>query len=703
MAVAVMALVLPTPAQAQSPSNGYLTMRDGVRLRYSVALPNGPGPYPVLLNYSGYDAGVGAANSSGYPLADLLAAGYAVVGVNARGTGCSSGHFEMLERSWADDAYEVIEWITRQSFSNGRVGMFGSSFPGVTQWTVARRPPPGLVALTPASTLADPYRDDAMPGGIMNYEFFALWLGIQNGLESSSAAVALTQGDGECLANLAAHEAADSDRQVLARQVNNPYFNGFWRGIAASEEVRRLPIPTLVTNTWQDDATGSRVMASLAEMVDRDRLWVIAGNGGHGRPGDFYAVFHQLIKFWDHYLKGLDNGWERTPHTQLLFENAADPTHRPDAPPRPASGAKTGFRLMEDGWPPATAAVRLHLDADGRLAAKPPTAATAGSSYAYPRPSPSLHGIYATGVERASWKEPVAPGGAVAWTTPPIEQDAVLFGSSSADLWLRSTADDTDVQVTMTEVRPDGQEVYIQRGWLRASHRALDPQRSTELQPYHPHTDAAAKPLAPDEPSLLRVEFRPVAHALRAGSSLRLIVDAPTGATGTMGFRYLTTPATNTILHDREHASALAVGLLPGRRAGAPMPACDTLLNQPCRPDLIGQPSGSLLLAPKPQDRAGSRAELPAGRSCRSHRRLAIRLRRAPGDRIIRATIRVGQRRPMTIDGRRFRRRPDVRIDLRGLPRGTYAVTVKLRLRRRGKLLTTTDKRSYRTCRTAKR
>jgi hypothetical protein len=190
---------------------------------------------------------------------------------------------------------------------------------------------------------------------------------------------------------------------------------------------------------------------------------------------------------------------------------------------------------------------------------------------------------------------------------------------------------------------------------------------------------------------------------LRAGSSLRLIVDAPTGATGTMGFKYLTTPATNTIVHDREHPSALALGLLPGRRAGAPMPACDTLLNQPCRPDRIGQPSGSLLLAAKPNDRSGSGSTLPASRRCRSRRRLTIGLRRAPGDRIIRATVRVGTRRPVTIDGRRFRQRSRVRVDLRRLPQGTYAVTVKVQLRRGGKVLTTTDRRLYRTCQVTRR
>lgn len=185
------------------------------------------------------------------------------------------------------------------------------------------------------------------------------------------------------------------------------------------------------------------------------------------------------------------------------------------------------------------------------------------------------------------WKAPVPPGGSVAYTSAPLQSDLVLAGPASLDLWLASTATDTDVQVTVTEVRPDGLEMYVQRGWLRASHRALDTTRSTELRPYQTHLRGDAKPLNAGEPTPLRIEVFPFAHAFRAGSRLRVWIDAPTSHTGFWAFVPTPDPAINTILHDAAHPSRLVVGVLAGQSAQAPLPACDTVRNQPCRSDPV--------------------------------------------------------------------------------------------------------------------
>ena len=105
----------------------------------------------------------------------------------------------------------------------------------------------------------------------------------------------------------------------------------------------------------------------------------------------------------------------------------------------------------------------------------------------------------------------------------------VVAGSASADLWIRSSATDTDIEATLTEVRPDGQEVFIQSGWLRASHRQLDPARSTELVPFHTHQAEDAEPLPAGQYTPVRIELFPFAHVIRPGSQLRLNIEAPGG------------------------------------------------------------------------------------------------------------------------------------------------------------------------------
>src|SRR6202011_5669812 len=133
-----------------------------------------------------------------------------------------------------------------------------------------------------------------------------------------------------------------------------------------------------------------------------------------------------------------------------------------------------------------------------------------------------------------------------AYTTAPLTRDLVVAGPSSLNLWLSSTASDTDLQATVTEVRPDGQEEYIQRGWLRASHRKLNPRRTTVLRPYQTNTRQDATPLVPGRPTYLRMEIFPFAQAFRAGSRIRIYIEAPTGHTGFYAFDPVPNPATNT-------------------------------------------------------------------------------------------------------------------------------------------------------------
>jgi predicted acyl esterase len=205
-----------------------------------------------------------------------------------------------------------------------------------------------------------------------------------------------------------------------------------------------------------------------------------------------------------------------------------------------------------------------------------------GDTYDYPVPGPSVNTQMfedAWGQQASGWRK-----GSLAYTSAPLAGTLVTYGPASADLWISSTATDTDLQVTLTELRPDGQEVFIQRGWLRASDRAVDPKASTPVRPVlfdKPETTAG---LTPDEPALARVELNKFSHPFRAGSRIRMWIDTPSD-TGEFGFNYVSLPAKNTIWHDEAHPSRLVIGILPDVTPPAERAPCGQMLKEPCRKD----------------------------------------------------------------------------------------------------------------------
>ena len=178
------------------------------------------------------------------------------------------------------------------------------------------------------------------------------------------------------------------------------------------------------------------------------------------------------------------------------------------------------------------------------------------------------------------------PGTAASFVSAPFDADTILTGSGAVDLWIRTDAADTDLEVTLSEIRPDGQELYIQSGWLRASQRALADD-ATELRPVHTHPEADAAPLPAGEWARVNVEVFPFAHPMRAGSMLRLTVDAPGGNRAEWAFDTCRDGEQVDIAIDAEHPSSLVLGTIDPAAAGIAIPdaypTC-TLRGEPCRP-----------------------------------------------------------------------------------------------------------------------
>jgi putative CocE/NonD family hydrolase len=605
--VTLAALTWSANAFADYTEHGYIKVRDGVELAYTVIRPSQTGSYPTLLNFAGYTSGSDPGSSNAIQPSEMVKAGYATIGVNVRGSGCSGGTFEVYDPRWGTDGYDVVEWIARQPWSTGKVGLWGGSFPGITQLMVAPTRPPHLRAIEPISIIGDTYRDVAFPGGIENIVFPHLWWGEQNESALGNLPPAAQQGDAKCLANWSASTAQNPPSSVPVLFAQHQFNDAFWRGHAPGSHISAIDVPALFFTQWQDEQVGGHVSVAYSQ-PNPSRSWVVTSNGNHA-----WVLCDECVdlqkRFFAWTLKGEDTGFGAVPHYQVWQES----TNFTD--PKTGAHGHKSWSMPFRTWPPPLAPMTLNLRAGHRLSFTGAADGESPDSYDYPRTSPSvgdplarLEGVNGVG---DSWSKSGAPGsGGLVFTSPPFSQDRVL-STASADLWLSSTAADTDVQVTLSEVRPDGSETYIERGWLRASHRKLDAAASTPLRPVQTHLESDAAPLAPGVPTPIRVEVFPFAHTIRQGSALRMIIDAPTGLTGFWGFDFLKTPAVDAAYHDPAHPSRLVVGVIPGEQARAPLPACDTLQNQPCRSSIATVPPAdtapaTVSIAGTPCSRGGS-------------------------------------------------------------------------------------------------
>ena len=570
---------------------GYLTTRDGTRLRYSALLPNEEGRHPVIVNYSGYDPGsIGGSAylGGGKTMASttmsstldqaLVEHGYAVVGVNARGTGCSEGVFDFTGSAYGADGRDAVEFIAAQSWSDGRVGMANWSWAGISQLATAIERPPHLKAIAPGMTVGDARLDQTAPGGVAEPDFSANWWDFIQSRWLYVLASAKSEGDSACLAQVEANFQSFNNGMTLATGLlrhplrDATVESGLGHLVGRTKNIE---VPVLSMEAFQDEAVSSRE-GYYQETLRPEKTWMVQTNGPH----DVYEslVFQQtLLAFFEHFVKDVANGFEQRPHVEVWLETGSSaPSGHPyfeRVTPR--------FVFHRDSLPVKVEARGFGLSSAGRLV-EAGSGAGPGDTYDYPVPGPTVDTEFfndAWGPMPGNWRR-----GALAYTSGPLRETFVAYGSASADLWISSTASDTDLQVTLTELRPDGREVYIQRGWLRLSDRALDASASTPVRPVLLDTQEGVVALVRGEPVLARVELNKFSHPFRAGSRIRLWIDAPSH-TGEYGFNVISTRSRNTIWHDAGHASRLVLGVLTDVSPPPTRAECGSMLKEPCRFD----------------------------------------------------------------------------------------------------------------------
>jgi predicted acyl esterase len=615
---------------------GYITTRDGTTLSVDVVLPGPPenGPYPTVVEYSGYTP----SNPASGPETSLFATalGYAIVGVNIRGTGCSGGAFWYWEALQSLDGYDVIETIAAQPWVlHNKVGMIGVSYPGISQLFVAQTQPPHLAAIAPISVIADTYRSTLYPGGIFNDGFALSWAtGRANDAEPygqgwEHAVVNGSQGapnGQQCAENQLLHgQAQDLLGDIEAHPFYESQFNDAFAPITF---VDKINVPVFMGGGWQDEQTGGQFSVMWDNFtLPKSKLKLFATNGTHidglvtqlNRWFEFYEfyvarripVVPPLIRAFGPGILSSELGvpgiqiepdrftsftdyddalaaYEAEPPVRILLDNGAGNAAIPGAPVGTTE-------LSFNSWPPPQSVAKsFYFRPDGGLVLTPPLiaddAGNAATSYTYDpsaKPPTNFHGgsnqIWAA-MPAYDW-QPAPPGKGLTYQTLPLRQRVVMAGSGSVDLWLRSTATDVDLEVTLTEVRADGKEVYVQNGWLRASHRALDASKSTALMPWQTHaaTDAASLPGGDFAPA--RVALFPFAHVFRPGSRIRLSIEAPGGNRPLWTFDAL--PANGTVVNEIGHSlgrpSKVVLPIIVGARPSTVVPPCGALRGQPCR------------------------------------------------------------------------------------------------------------------------
>ena len=561
----------------------YIETRDGTTLAAQVALPDasefGEGPYPVVIDYSGYEPSTNFWDGIDDRFNGL---GYAVVGVNMRGTACSGGKFDFVERLHWLDGYDAVETIATQEWADG-VALAGKSYPGYTQLYVAATRPPSLDAIVPGHVVGGFYRDVAYPGGLQNVTYAQRWAGerdaeAQPGGSMGNVDQRIEDGDETCERN---QLLRGQNRNLVDTIESTPFYDGVFEARTAWTLVEEIDVPTLLVGAWQDEQTGSRPIRLLEQFDDDPPVRLVASNGDHG---EYYGpeVFPEIERFLAYYLEESvpesdDEEFDEYASALAAYEREDPVTVYWELDDDRMARGRSSYAE----WPPGET-WELYLQPDGRLDTEPPgDEGPEASSYEYD-PESFLLQLPSRDGPRIEWERP-DDSEFVGFVSEELTEDRVCVGSGLVELWLRSSADDTDLQVTLSELRPDGQEMLVQTGWLRASHRVEDEQRSLPRRPWHTHREADTEMLPDGEFANLRVELFPFGHVFREGSRVALSVEPVGGTRGEWGFDVVDQTATNEVAHTPEMASTLELPLVEEPAPTDGLPPCDDVREQPCR------------------------------------------------------------------------------------------------------------------------
>ncbi len=557
-------------------------MRDGTTLRATVYRPAAPGRYPVLLQRNPYNRDFLPIAAATLDPLRAARAGYVVAVQDVRGRWESAGGPFYAYRDEFQDGYETVAWAAALPFSTGRVGMYGLSYMGNVQWQAAVTQPPGLRAIAPVMAPNDSFQVDYR-GGAFQLGLVGYWSMVPIGphaiLRGASDAtlgefVGLVD-DIDAIRAWYRHRPlrtfpplrrAGGIAPFFFDPLDHPQRDAYYDQFTVHERHGRVRVPALIVAGWYDLFIGDdlahfqslRREGATAEAREGTRL--IVGPWSHGvfgsTVGDLDFGFRASgllldlredltalhLRWFDHWLRDQGRGLQDDPPVRVLVMG------------------ENRWRGFPEWPPPGARATVYYCRAGGKLTAEPP-GAEEPDQYEYDPedPVPTVGGNF---LMPAVFRPGAVDQGALlrrrdvlSFTTPPLEAELDVLGPVTVELWITSTAPDTDFVVKLCEVLPDGRCYNVTDGVLRASYRAGDQQRIL---------------LIPGEPVCLRIECYPTAKRFAAGSALRLLVtssDFPrysvnpnTGERDADAVR--TVVARQTVFHGAAHPSSVHLSVV---------------------------------------------------------------------------------------------------------------------------------------------
>lgn len=513
----------------------YITMRDGVRLAADIFRPTlgddvVSDPLPLIWTHNRYvraqlmDNGRRIDTMSQPTMKELVLRGYIVASVDVRGGGASFGSYHgTFSPTETQDAREVIEWFASQEYCDGNIGMYGGSYLGGTQYMAAATMSPHLKAIIPSVAPADLYAF-CYAGGIYRDEFLEAWSNLTTMLDTLASVAPVDEDPDRRLLTQAKQDHSsnrNTDEQFRAipfRDSIDPQlkiaFNQVSSPVSFVKEISKSNVAIYHIAGWYDVF----VRDSLVLYSNLDNPQRIAIGPWFHQQRHEYDNLGEHLRWFDRYLKGVDNGIDREAPIQYYV-----------------MGAPEGERWRTAWeWPlPDEQRIRFFLHAravdrhDGLLSRKLPK----------PNPGRIEYTIdYSTTTGKSNrWRNAHGGPGAYSdmtpndlkglhFTTAPLTEDVEITGHPVAKLWVNSTTDDGDFFVYLEEIDTDGYSHYITEGSLRASHRSLnDPGYDYLGLPYHRSYAADVTPL-PGEPTLLEIDLHPTSNIFDKGNRIRVTI-----------------------------------------------------------------------------------------------------------------------------------------------------------------------------------
>jgi predicted acyl esterase len=494
-------------------------MDDGLILRADVFRPVEERQYPVILTYGPYakflsfqegypdqwrimceehpDVPADSTNKhQAWEVVDpekWVPYGYVCVRVDSRGAGRSPGYIQHFSPRETKDFYDCIEWAGTQSWSNGKVGLNGISYYAMNQWAVAALKPPHLAAICPWEGAADWYRDSTHHGGI-HTPWWGKWYenqvkNVQYGLGDRGRKHVVTGLNVSGEENLS-DEELERNRVDFGEEIrSHPLIDDYFK--ERIPDFSKIDVPLLSSGNWGGHGLHLRGNTEGYVRCASKQKWLELHGLEHWTH--FYTDYGRelQLRFFDHFLKGEDNGWDKEPPVLLNVRHVDG----------------TFVLRKENEWPISrTQWTKLYLDPAGRTLSLDPVDREEAIAYKALTESVTFSMV--------------------------LDRELEITGPAASKLFVSSSTEDADIFLVVRVFDPDGKEVTFQgaldphspiaHGWLRASHRKLDPVVSTEFRPFHSHDERQA--LTPGQVYELDVEIWPTCLVIPAGYTLALTV-----------------------------------------------------------------------------------------------------------------------------------------------------------------------------------